>query len=87
MQIPMKLQWQSAVRLTSKGKTDCEDLQEDLKKLSDWETVWQMKLSVGKYKVIHIETKQIPTSNMGWWGLNLLRLRDEKILELCWIIQ
>uniref|UniRef100_K7EW85 ribonuclease H n=1 Tax=Pelodiscus sinensis TaxID=13735 RepID=K7EW85_PELSI len=35
-------------------KTDCEELQKDLIKLSDLATKWQMKFNVEKCKVMHI---------------------------------
>ena len=37
-----------------KTKADCEELQKDLTKLSDWATKWQMKFNVDKCKVMHI---------------------------------
>uniref|UniRef100_A0A8C3F3S5 Reverse transcriptase domain-containing protein n=1 Tax=Chrysemys picta bellii TaxID=8478 RepID=A0A8C3F3S5_CHRPI len=37
-----------------KTKADCDELQKDLTKLSDWATKWQMKFNVDKCKVIHI---------------------------------
>ncbi|CAM4676294.1 unnamed protein product [Lepidochelys kempii] len=40
-----------------KTKADCEELQKDLTKLSDWARKWQMKFNVGKCKVMHIGKK------------------------------
>ncbi|CAM4577882.1 unnamed protein product [Lepidochelys olivacea] len=37
-----------------KTQADCEELQKDLSKLSDWATKWQMKFNVDKCKVMHI---------------------------------
>ncbi|CAM4598511.1 unnamed protein product [Caretta caretta] len=37
-----------------KTKADCEELQKDLTKLSDWATKWQMKFNVDKCQVMHI---------------------------------
>ncbi|CAM5126087.1 unnamed protein product [Eretmochelys imbricata] len=40
-----------------KTKADCEELQKDLTKLSDWVTKWQMKFNVDKCKVTHVGKK------------------------------
>ncbi|CAM4642329.1 unnamed protein product [Lepidochelys kempii] len=37
-----------------KTKADCEELQKDLTKLSDWATKWQMKFHADQCKVMHI---------------------------------
>lgn len=40
-----------------KTRVDCEAPQEVLSKLSEWATLRQMKLYMGKYKVMHTGTK------------------------------
>lgn len=57
-----------------KAKDDCEKLQEDLCKLGERVTMWQIKFSFGKLKVMHIGTKH---SNFKYrlLNVNLLSLR------------
>ncbi|CAM5159894.1 unnamed protein product [Natator depressus] len=50
-----------------KTKADCEELQKDLTKLSDWATKWQMKFNVDKCKVTHIG-KNNPNSTYNMMG-------------------
>lgn len=69
-----------------KRKTDCEELQEEIHKLGERVTTWQMKFRLGRYKVMHTGTK-ITTSDIGYWGLNLLRMRVRKILGSYELVQ
>uniref|UniRef100_A0A8C3H706 Reverse transcriptase domain-containing protein n=1 Tax=Chrysemys picta bellii TaxID=8478 RepID=A0A8C3H706_CHRPI len=62
-----------------KSKADCEELQKDLTKLSDWATKWQMKFNVDKCKVMHIgKNNSNYTYNM--MGANLATTSQEKDL-------
>ncbi|CAM5165119.1 unnamed protein product [Natator depressus] len=62
-----------------KTKADCEELQKDLTKLSDWATKWQMKFNVDKCKVMHIGKNNLHyTYNM--MGANLATTNQEKDL-------
>ncbi|CAM5140560.1 unnamed protein product [Eretmochelys imbricata] len=62
-----------------KTKADCEELQKDLIKLSDWETKWQLKFNVDKWKVMHIGKNNLNyTYNM--MGANLAATNQEKDL-------
>ncbi|CAM5084504.1 unnamed protein product, partial [Eretmochelys imbricata] len=53
-----------------KTKADCEELQKDLTKLSDWATKWQMKFNMDKCKVMHIG-KNSPNYTYNMMGANL----------------
>lgn len=44
---------------TVQDKAVCEDLKKELKKLSDWVIKWQMKCSVNKWKVMHMEENNL----------------------------
>ncbi|CAM4557507.1 unnamed protein product [Lepidochelys olivacea] len=58
-------------------KTDCEELQKDLTKLSDWATKWQMKFNVDKCKVMHIG-KNNPNYTYNMMEVNLATTNQEK---------
>ncbi|CAM4509126.1 unnamed protein product [Lepidochelys olivacea] len=63
-----------------KTKADCEEqLQKDLKKLSDWATKWQMKFNVDKCKVMHIG-KNNPNYTYNMMRANLATTNQEKDL-------
>ncbi|CAM5150171.1 unnamed protein product [Eretmochelys imbricata] len=62
-----------------KTKADCEELQKDLTKLSDWATKWQMKFTVDKCKVMHIR-KNNPNYTYNMMGANLATTNQEKDL-------
>ncbi|CAM4625917.1 unnamed protein product [Caretta caretta] len=62
-----------------KTKADCEELQKDLTKLSDWATKWQMKFIVDKCKVMHIG-KNNPNYTYNMMGANLTTTNQEKDL-------
>uniref|UniRef100_A0A452HI16 Reverse transcriptase domain-containing protein n=1 Tax=Gopherus agassizii TaxID=38772 RepID=A0A452HI16_9SAUR len=62
-----------------KAKADCEELQKDLTKLSDWATKWQMKFNVDKCKVMHIG-KNNPNYTYNMMGANLATTSQEKDL-------
>ncbi|CAM5132666.1 unnamed protein product [Eretmochelys imbricata] len=64
-----------------KTKTDCEELQKDLTKLSDWATKWQMKFNVDKYKVMHIG-KNNPNYTYTMMGANLVTTNQERDLRV-----
>lgn len=42
-----------------KVKIVCEGLQKELEKLSDWVIKWQMKFTVNKCKVMHMEENNL----------------------------
>lgn len=44
---------------TVKDKTVCEGLKKELKKLSYWVIKWQIKFSVNKCKVMHMEENNL----------------------------
>lgn len=44
---------------TVKDKTVCEGLKKELKKRSDWVIKWQIKFSVNKCKVMHMEENNL----------------------------
>lgn len=44
---------------TFKDKTVCEGLKKELEKLNDWVIKWQMKFSVNKFKVMHMEENNL----------------------------
>ncbi|CAM5109632.1 unnamed protein product [Eretmochelys imbricata] len=62
-----------------KTKADCEELQKDLTKLSDWATKWQMKFNVDKCKVMHIG-KNNPNYTYNMMGANLPMTNQERDL-------
>uniref|UniRef100_A0A8C8SCV0 Reverse transcriptase domain-containing protein n=1 Tax=Pelusios castaneus TaxID=367368 RepID=A0A8C8SCV0_9SAUR len=62
-----------------KTKADCEELQKDLTKLSDWASKWQMKFNVDKCKVMHIG-KNNPNYTYNMMGANLATTSQEKDL-------
>ncbi|CAM5105037.1 unnamed protein product [Natator depressus] len=62
-----------------KTKADCEELQKDLTKLSDWATKWQMKCNVDKCNVMHIG-KNNPNYTYNTMGANLATTNQEKDL-------
>uniref|UniRef100_A0A8C3FA90 Reverse transcriptase domain-containing protein n=1 Tax=Chrysemys picta bellii TaxID=8478 RepID=A0A8C3FA90_CHRPI len=62
-----------------KTKADCDELQKDLTKLSDWTTKWQMKCNVDKCKVMHIG-KNNPNYTYNMMGANLATTSQEKDL-------
>uniref|UniRef100_K7F0M2 Reverse transcriptase domain-containing protein n=1 Tax=Pelodiscus sinensis TaxID=13735 RepID=K7F0M2_PELSI len=62
-----------------KTEADCEGLQEDLTKLSDWATKWQMKFNVDKCKVMHIG-KNNPNYTYSMMGANLATTNQERDL-------
>ncbi|CAM4653692.1 unnamed protein product [Lepidochelys kempii] len=62
-----------------KTKADCEELQKDLTKLSDWATKWQMKFNVDKCKVMHIG-KNNPNQTYNTMGSNLATTNQERDL-------
>ncbi|CAM5148917.1 unnamed protein product [Eretmochelys imbricata] len=62
-----------------KTKADCEEVQKDLTKLSDWATKWQMKFNVDKCKVMHIG-KNNPNYTYNMMGPNLATTNQEKDL-------
>ncbi|CAM5145823.1 unnamed protein product [Natator depressus] len=62
-----------------KTKADCEELQKDLPKRSDWATKWQMKFNVDKCKVMHIG-KNNPNYTYIMMGANLATTNQEKDL-------
>uniref|UniRef100_A0A8C3P8K5 Gypsy retrotransposon integrase-like protein 1 n=1 Tax=Chrysemys picta bellii TaxID=8478 RepID=A0A8C3P8K5_CHRPI len=62
-----------------KTKADCEELQKDLTKLSDWATKWQMKFNVDKCKVMHIG-KNNPNYTHNMMGANLATTNQERDL-------
>uniref|UniRef100_A0A8C4XYG1 Reverse transcriptase domain-containing protein n=1 Tax=Gopherus evgoodei TaxID=1825980 RepID=A0A8C4XYG1_9SAUR len=62
-----------------KTKADCEELQKDLTKLSDWATKWQMKFKVDKCKVMHIG-KNNPNYTYNMMGAHLATTSQEKDL-------
>uniref|UniRef100_K7F0Y4 Reverse transcriptase domain-containing protein n=1 Tax=Pelodiscus sinensis TaxID=13735 RepID=K7F0Y4_PELSI len=62
-----------------KTEADCEGLQEDLTKLSDWATKWQMKFNVHKCKVMHIG-KNNPNYTYSMMGANLATTNQERDL-------
>jgi len=45
--------------LQQSAKTVCEGLQKEFGKLSDWVIKWQMKFSVNKCKVMHMEENNL----------------------------
>ncbi|CAM5122732.1 unnamed protein product [Eretmochelys imbricata] len=62
-----------------KTKADCEELQKDLKKLSDWATKWRMKFNVDKCKVMHIG-KNNANYTYNMMGTNLATTNQERDL-------
>uniref|UniRef100_A0A8C3HZR7 Reverse transcriptase domain-containing protein n=1 Tax=Chrysemys picta bellii TaxID=8478 RepID=A0A8C3HZR7_CHRPI len=62
-----------------KTKADCEELQKDLTKLSDWATKWQMKFNVDTCKVMH-SGKNNPNYTYNMMGANLTTTNQEKDL-------
>uniref|UniRef100_K7F105 Reverse transcriptase domain-containing protein n=1 Tax=Pelodiscus sinensis TaxID=13735 RepID=K7F105_PELSI len=62
-----------------KTEADCEGLQEDLTKLSEWATKWQMKFNVDKCKVMHIG-KNNPNYTYSMMGANLAMTNQERDL-------
>uniref|UniRef100_A0A8C3I5X8 Reverse transcriptase domain-containing protein n=1 Tax=Chrysemys picta bellii TaxID=8478 RepID=A0A8C3I5X8_CHRPI len=62
-----------------KTKADCEELQKDLPKLSDWATKWQIKFNVDKCKVMHIGRNN-PNYTYNMMGANLATTNQEKDL-------
>uniref|UniRef100_K7F1Z4 Reverse transcriptase domain-containing protein n=1 Tax=Pelodiscus sinensis TaxID=13735 RepID=K7F1Z4_PELSI len=60
-----------------KPEADCEGLQEDLTKLSDWATKWQMKCNVDKCKVMHIG-KNNPNYRYSMMRANLATTNQER---------
>uniref|UniRef100_A0A8C3IBY2 Reverse transcriptase domain-containing protein n=1 Tax=Chrysemys picta bellii TaxID=8478 RepID=A0A8C3IBY2_CHRPI len=62
-----------------KTKADCEELQKDLIKLSDWATKWQMKFNMDKCKVMHIG-KNNPNYTYNVTGANLATTNKERDL-------
>ncbi|CAM4413494.1 unnamed protein product, partial [Caretta caretta] len=62
-----------------KTTEDCEELQKDLTKLSDWAKKWQMKFNVDKCKVMHIG-KNNPNYTYNMTGANLATTNQERDL-------
>ncbi|CAM5143004.1 unnamed protein product [Natator depressus] len=62
-----------------KTKADCEELQKDLTKLSDWATKWQMKFNVDECKVMHTG-KNDPHYTYNMMGANLATTNQEREL-------
>ncbi|CAM5097662.1 unnamed protein product [Natator depressus] len=62
-----------------KTKADCEELQKDLTKLSDWATKCQMKFNADKCKVMHIG-KNNPNYTYNMMGANVATTNQEKDL-------
>uniref|UniRef100_A0A8C3FHN3 Reverse transcriptase domain-containing protein n=1 Tax=Chrysemys picta bellii TaxID=8478 RepID=A0A8C3FHN3_CHRPI len=60
-----------------KTKADCEELQKDLTKLSDWATKWPMKFNVDKCKVMHLG-KNNPSYTYNMMGANLATTNQER---------
>uniref|UniRef100_K7GG65 Reverse transcriptase domain-containing protein n=1 Tax=Pelodiscus sinensis TaxID=13735 RepID=K7GG65_PELSI len=62
-----------------KTEADCEGLQEDLTKLSDWATEWQMNFNVDKCKLMH-NGKNNPNYTYSMMGANLAMTNQERDL-------
>ncbi|CAM4587787.1 unnamed protein product [Lepidochelys kempii] len=62
-----------------KIKADCEELQKNLTKLSDWATKWKMKFNVVKCKIMHTG-KSNPNYTYNMMGANLATTNQEKDL-------
>ena len=58
---------------------DRNALQEDLRRLSDWSEVWQMKFNVDKCKVMHLGPRNM-LWNYSMGGRHLKEVREERDL-------
>ena len=62
-----------------KGPEDRNALQEDLRRLSDWSEVWQMKFNVDKSKVMHLGPRSMHW-NYSIGGRHLKEVTEERDL-------